>query len=75
MLAVANCINAVNLIVMKVQNATLSFTGELRKQGIKVNDFDHREMHMLLSSQYSILLEMVRHNYTYEEAKTYRYDL
>ena len=56
-------------IVMKVQNATLSFTDELRRQGVKVNNFDHKEMHMLLSSQYSILLEMVRHNYTYEEAK------
>lgn len=56
-------------IVMKVQNATLNFTDELRKQGIKVNDIDQKEMHMLLSSQYSILLEMVRHNYTYEEAK------
>ncbi len=58
-----------HVLVMKVQDATLSFTSELRKRGAKINDFDHKEMHMLLSSQYSILLEMVRHNYTYEEAK------
>ena len=55
-------------IVDVVQERTLEFVGELKKNGIAVKDFDPKEMHLILSTQYSILLEIVREEYTYEEA-------
>ena len=54
-------------LVTKVQDCTLRFMDELKDKGIKVNDIDEKEMHLLLSAQYSAMLEMLKHDYTYEE--------
>ncbi len=60
-------------IVTKVQNYTLDFMNELKEKGISVNTVDKKEMHLLLSAQYSAILEMLRHDFSYEEAQHYMY--
>ena len=58
-------------LVTTVQEQTLAFMDELRANGVSVNEIDKKEMHLLLSAQYSTLLEMVKHDFTYEEALHY----
>lgn len=58
-------------IVTRVQKETLKFMDELKESGISVNEVDEKTMHLLLSAQYTAMLEMVRHDYTYDEALKY----
>lgn len=58
-------------IVTRVQKETLKFMDELKESGISVNKVDEKTMHLLLSAQYTAMLEMVRHDYTYDEALKY----
>ena len=58
-------------IVTKVQTATLNFMYELEKNGVHINHVDEKEMHLILSAQYSAMLEMVDHDFPYEEALHY----
>lgn len=58
-------------IVTRVQKETLKFMDELKTKGITVNEVDEKNMHLLLSAQYTALLEMVKHDYSYEEALKY----
>lgn len=58
-------------IVTRVQKETLNFMDEIKKNGVPVNDVDEKNMHLLLSAQYTAMLEMVKHDYTYEEALKY----
>ncbi len=63
--------NYLHVIVTKVQTATLDFMKEIEKKGVKINHVDEKEMHLLLSAQYSALFEMVDHDFSYEEALHY----
>ena len=54
-----------------VQAATLSFMKELKDSGVHINQVDEKEMHLLLSAQYSAMLEMVDHDFSYDEAIHY----
>ncbi len=58
-------------LVVNVQKGTLSFMEELKNRGISVNDVDEKDMHLLLSAQYTATLEMIKHDYSYEEALHY----
>ena len=58
-------------VVIKVQTATLKFMKELEDKGILVNHVDEKEMHLILSAQYTAMLEMVNHDFSYEEALHY----
>lgn len=58
-------------VVTKVQTATLNFMKELEDKGILVNHVDEKEMHLILSAQYTAMLEMVNHDFSYEEALHY----
>ncbi len=58
-------------IVVKVQTYTLNFMQELKEKGVPVNDVDEKDMHLLLSAQYTATLEMVKHDFPYEEALRY----
>lgn len=55
----------------RAQKKTLNFMDEIKKNGVPVNDVDEKNMHLLLSAQYTAMLEMVKHDYTYEEALKY----
>ncbi|MCR5053379.1 MAG: TetR/AcrR family transcriptional regulator [Lachnospiraceae bacterium] len=58
-------------IVTRVQTETLKFMKELEGNGIRVNEVDEKDMHLLLSAQYTAMLEMVKHDYSYDEALKY----
>lgn len=58
-------------IVTRVQKETLNFMEELKGMGVSVNEVDEKDMHLILSAQYSAMLEMVKHDYSYEEAIKY----
>ncbi len=58
-------------VVTKVQTATLNFMKEIEDKGIVVNHVDEKEMHLILSAQYAAMLEMVNHDFSYEEALHY----
>ncbi|MCR5785158.1 MAG: TetR/AcrR family transcriptional regulator [Eubacterium sp.] len=57
--------------ITKVQNSTLKFMREFGPKDGKVKQIDDKEMHLLLSAQYSAMLEMIMHDFTYEEAIHY----
>ncbi len=63
--------NYLHEIVTIVQAATLSFMKELKDSGVHINQVDEKEMHLLLSAQYSAMLEMVDHDFSYDEAIHY----
>ncbi|SEM53249.1 MULTISPECIES: TetR/AcrR family transcriptional regulator [unclassified Butyrivibrio] len=63
--------NYMHEVVTKIQVATLSFMKELEERGVHINQVDGKEMHLLLSAQYSAMLEMVDHDFTYDEAMHY----
>ncbi|MCR5702158.1 MAG: TetR/AcrR family transcriptional regulator [Lachnospiraceae bacterium] len=58
-------------IVTKVETATLGFMKEIEQNGVHVNHVDEKEMHLILSAQYSAMLEMVDHDFSYDEALHY----
>lgn len=63
--------NYLHVIVSKIQTATLNFMKELENGGIHINQVDEKEMHLLLSAQYSAMLEMIEHDFSYDEAIHY----
>ena len=63
--------NYMHEIVTRIQAATLSFMNELQNSGMHINQVDEKEMHLLLSAQYSAMLEMVDHDFSYDEAIHY----
>jgi AcrR family transcriptional regulator len=60
--------NYLHEVVTKIQVATLSFMKELQNSGMHINQVDEKEMHLLLSAQYTAMLEMVDHDFSYDEA-------
>jgi hypothetical protein len=59
------------VIVTQVQIATLEFMKELEQKGVRINHVDEKEMHLILSAQYSAMLDMIVHDYSYDEAYHY----
>ncbi len=60
-----------HVIVTQVQTATLEFMKELEQKGVRINHVDEKEMHLILSAQYSAMLDMIVHDYSYDEAYHY----
>lgn len=63
--------NFVHDFVMMEQRETLVFLDAARKQGLKVNEILPQELHMLLSAYVNALFEIVKHDFTREEAAHY----
>lgn len=63
--------NYLHELVTRVQTATLKFMKEIEEDGVVINHVDEKEMHLILSAQYSALLEMVDHDFSYDEAIHY----
>lgn len=63
--------NYLHEIVTRVQSATLKFMRELEADGVHINHVDEKEMHLLLSAEYSAMLEMLDHDFSYDEALHY----
>lgn len=63
--------NYLHEIITKIQSATLNFMEELEAEGMHINHVDDKEMHLILSAQYSAVLEMIDHDFSYEEALHY----
>lgn len=63
--------NYLHEVVTKIQIATLSFMEELQNSGVHLNQVDEKEMHLILSAQYTAMLEMVDHDFSYDEAIHY----
>jgi len=53
------------------EKMTLSFMEELKKQGVKLNEFDKRELHLLTTTNISAVFQTVEHDLTREEAMHY----
>lgn len=65
--------NFLHDLVTKVQKYTLLFMSGLEKSGVHVEHVDGKEMHLLLTSEYSCILEMLKHDFSYDEARHYAY--
>ncbi len=53
------------------EQATLSFMEEMKKQGIKINDFRMKELHLLTTANINAIFQTVEHGFTKEEALHY----
>ncbi len=58
-------------LISAEQEATLVFMENLKARGVSVNSIDEKEMHLLLSAHYSTIIDMLRHDFTYDEAMHY----
>ncbi len=59
-----------DLAVME-EKVTLSFMDILKKQGVKLNEFNERELHLLTSANVNAVFQTVEHGFTREEAMHY----
>ena len=50
---------------------SLEYIGILRRQGVRVPDFDPEEFHLLVSSNVEAVLQPIRHGFTREQAMHY----
>ena len=53
------------------EKMTLSFMEVLKKQGIKLNEYDERELHLLTTTNISAVFQTVEHGLAREEAMHY----
>ena len=53
------------------EEMTLSFMEILKKQGVKINDFNKRELHLLTTTNVNAVFQTVEHDFTREEAMHY----
>ena len=53
------------------EKMTLSFMEALKKQGVKLNDFNERELHLLTTTNINAVFQTVEHDLTREEAMHY----
>lgn len=53
------------------EERTLSFMGQLRSMGIKLNNFSTKELHLLTTSYVDAIFQALRHDFTREEALHY----
>jgi len=59
-----------DLAVME-EKVTLSFMDMLKKQGIKLNEFNERELHLLTSANVNAVFQAIEHDFSREEAMHY----
>jgi AcrR family transcriptional regulator len=53
------------------EKVTLSYMDTLKKQGVKLNEFNERELHLLTSANVNAVFQAVEHGFTREEAMHY----
>ncbi len=53
------------------EKTTLSFMEILKKQGVKLNDFSEKELHLLITANVNAVFQTVEHDFTREEAMHY----
>ena len=53
------------------EEMTLSFMDMLKKQGVKLNDFSERELHLLTTTNVNAVFQTVEHDFSREEAIHY----
>ncbi len=53
------------------EEMTLSFMEMLKRQGVKINDFSERELHLLTTANVNAVFQTVEHDFTREEAMHY----
>ena len=53
------------------EEMTLSFMEMLRKQGVKLNEFSEKELHLLTTTNVNAIFQTVEHDLTREEAMHY----
>lgn len=53
------------------EEMTLSFMENLKKQGVTINDFSERELHLLTTTNVNAVFQTVEHNFSREEAMHY----
>ncbi len=53
------------------EEMTLSFMEMLKNQGVKINDFNERELHLLITTNVNAVFQTIEHNFTREEAMHY----
>ncbi len=53
------------------EEMTLSFMEMLKKQGVKLNDFNEKELHLLTTANVNAIFQTVEHAFTREEAMHY----
>ncbi len=58
-------------LIVAAEQGTFEFMEQYKMRGGSVNDVDVKELHLLISAQYAAFLEMIRHDFSYEEAIHY----
>lgn len=53
------------------EKTTLSFMNLLKEQGVKLNDFSEKELHLLITVNVNAIFQTVEHDFTREEALHY----
>ena len=53
------------------EEMTLSFMETLKKQGVKINEFREKELHLLTTANVNAVFQTVEHGFTREEAMHY----
>lgn len=53
------------------EKMTLSFMEMLKKQGVKLNEFSEKELHLLTTSNVNAVFQTVEHDFTRDEAMHY----
>lgn len=53
------------------EEMTLSFMENLKKQGVTINDFSERELHLLTTTNVNAVFQTVEHDFSREEAMHY----
>jgi len=53
------------------EETTLSFMRNLKAQGVKINDFREKELHLLTTANVNAVFQTVEHGFTREEAMHY----
>jgi len=53
------------------EETTMRFMGMLREQGVKLNDFSEKELHLLITANVNAVFQPVEHGFTREEALHY----
>ncbi len=53
------------------EETTLSFMNTLKEQGVKLNDFSEKELHLLTTTNVNAVFQTVEHGFTREEAMHY----
>ncbi len=53
------------------EEMTISFMETLKKQGVTINDFNERELHLLTTANVNAVFQTIEHDFTREEAMHY----